>query len=85
MNSDQLDRQALWAISVQVLPDGSDNINGLLTALLRNVSTADVRAHQCAQASQRKNRNSWIRAGWLFLSLCVHRAVYLNPPQLLEK
>jgi hypothetical protein len=68
MNCQEQTNHAVSPITVQAIPDGADNINGLLTALLRNVSTEDVRAHQSAQLSQRKmkSRGSWIRAVWLF-------------------
>jgi len=87
MNSDQLDREARWAIWIQAFPDGSDNLSGLLTGLLRNVSTEVPRTPQCTQSNRRQmtNRGLWIRTGWHFLSLCVHRAVDLISPQLSEK
>jgi len=87
MNYQEQAHHAVSPITEPAIPDGADNINGLLTVLLRNVSTEDVKAHQCAQLSRRKmkSRRSWIRAVWLVLSSRVQRVVYLNPPQLPEK
>jgi hypothetical protein len=78
---------ALSPIAVQALPDGSDNINGLLKALLRNVSVKEARAHQCDGARCRRVRSggSLIRAAWLLLLQRIQRTVFLDPAQLPEK
>src|SRR5277367_2728842 len=54
MNSREPARAAFSPITIQALPDGSDNISGLLTALLHNVSTEEMRSHQWTRSSRRR-------------------------------
>jgi hypothetical protein len=78
---------ALSSIAVQAIPDGSDNINGLLTALLGSISAEEARADQCAGVRGRRvrNRGSWIRGAWFFWRQRMERAVFLNAAQFPEK
>ena len=60
----------LDAITIQTLPDGIDNLNGLLTALVRYVGTDEVSRRDCPRdAFQHRSggRPSRVRAAWLGL------------------
>jgi hypothetical protein len=78
-------------VTLQAIPDGADNVQGLLAALLRSAASeppcADHRTRVGSRAGT--NRRSRLRAAWLFLRYGGRRPrsklSHLNLEQIREK
>jgi hypothetical protein len=78
-------------ITIQALPDGADNLNGLITSLLRNATMEQECTNQDARTDLRTGTTlrSRIRSAWWFLRNGRHRPAsktfHLNLAQIPEK
>ena len=90
MNNPEHAHLLLAPVTLQAIPDGADNLHGLLTALLRSAASELPCAEHRTRGGSRAgtNRRSRLHAAWLFLRYGGDRprlkTSHLNVAQILE-